>query len=85
MKKNILTAAEIEDIKMKTGHPINTERQNAEDTRVKLENLTQEQNLTPKSTCPTKYIKIHKSQKNTLCGLCKMAGNHVVSVSSKLA
>ena len=43
MKKNRLTATEIEEMKMKIGQPINTKQQNAEDTRVKLENLTPEQ------------------------------------------
>ena len=43
MKKNRLTAAEIEEIKMKIRQPINTEQQNPEDAKVRLENLTPEQ------------------------------------------
>ena len=43
MKKKRLTAAEIEEIKMKTRQLVNTERQNPEDSRVKLENLTLEE------------------------------------------
>ena len=43
MKKNRLTAAEIEDIKMKIRQPINKKRQNPEDTRVRLKNLASEQ------------------------------------------
>ena len=40
MKKNRLTVAEIEEIKTKIRQPINTERQNSEDGRVRMENLT---------------------------------------------
>ena len=40
MKKNRLTVAEIEEIKTKIRQPINTERQNSEDGRVRKENLT---------------------------------------------
>ena len=43
VKKNRLTAAEIEEIKMKIRQPINTKQQNPEDARVWLENLTPEQ------------------------------------------
>ena len=43
MKKNRLTAAEIEEIKMKLRELINTKQQNPEDARVRLENLTPEQ------------------------------------------
>ena len=43
MKKNRLTAAKIEEIKMKIRQPINTEKQNPEDARVRLENLIPEQ------------------------------------------
>ena len=43
MKKNRLTAEDIEEIKMKIKQPINTEQQNPEDARVRLENLTPEQ------------------------------------------
>ena len=38
MKNNRLTAAEIEEIKMKIRKQINTEQHNSEDTRVRLEN-----------------------------------------------
>ena len=40
MKKNRLTAAEIEKIKTEIWQPINTEQQNSEDARMRLENLT---------------------------------------------
>ena len=43
MKNNRLTAAEIEEIKIKIRQPINTEQQNPKDTRMRLENLTPEQ------------------------------------------
>ena len=43
MKNNRLTATEIEEIKRKIRQPINTEQQNPEDSRVRLENLTLEQ------------------------------------------
>ena len=43
MENNRLTAAEIEEIKMKIRQPINTERQNPEDARVRLEKLAVEQ------------------------------------------
>ena len=43
MKKNRLTAAETEEIKMKIRQPINTEQQNPENAIVRLENLTPEQ------------------------------------------
>ena len=43
MKKNRLTAAEIEEIKMKIRQPINKKRQNPEDTRARLKNLAPEQ------------------------------------------
>lgn len=43
MKKNRLTAVEIEEIKTKIREPINTERQNPEDARVRLGNLIPEQ------------------------------------------
>ena len=43
MKNNRLTAAEIEEIKMKIMQPINTEQQKPEDARVRLENLIPEQ------------------------------------------
>lgn len=42
MKNNRLTAAEIEDIKMKNRQPRNTERQYPKDARVRQENLTPE-------------------------------------------
>ena len=43
MKKKRLTAAEIEEIKMKIKQPVNTERQNPEDSRVRLKNLALEE------------------------------------------
>ena len=43
MKKNRLTAAKIEEIKTKIRQPINTEQQNPEDARVRLENLSPEE------------------------------------------
>ena len=43
MKKNRLTAAEIDEIKMKIRQPINAKQQNPEDARVRLENLTPKQ------------------------------------------
>ena len=43
MQKNRLTASKIENIKTKIRQPINTERQNLEDARLRLENLTPEQ------------------------------------------
>ena len=43
MKKNRLTAAEIEEIKMKIRQPINTKQKKPEDSRVRLKNLTPEQ------------------------------------------
>ena len=43
MKKNRLTAEDIEEINMKIKEPINTEQQNPEGARVRLENLTSEQ------------------------------------------
>ena len=43
MKNSRLTAAEIEEIKMKIRQPISTEQQNQEDARVRLENITPEQ------------------------------------------
>ena len=43
MKNSRLTAAEIEEIKMKIRQPVSTEQQNQEDTRVRLENVTPEQ------------------------------------------
>ena len=42
MKKNRVTAPEIEKVKTKIWQPINTEWQNPADARVKLENLTPE-------------------------------------------
>ena len=43
MKKNRLTAAEIEEIKMKIRQPINKKKENPEDGRMRLENLTPQQ------------------------------------------
>ena len=43
MKNSRLTAAEIEEIKMKIRQPVSTEQQNQEDARVRLENVTPEQ------------------------------------------
>ena len=43
MTKNRLTAADIEEIKMKIRQPINTRQKKPEDSRVRLENLTPEQ------------------------------------------
>ena len=43
MKKKRLTAAEIEEIKMKIRQPINTKQQYPKDARVRLKNLTPEQ------------------------------------------
>ena len=43
MKKNRLTAVEIEEMEMKVRQPINTKQWNPEDGKVRLKNITSEQ------------------------------------------
>ena len=61
MKKNRLSAAEIEEIKIKIRQPINTKQQNPEDARVKLENLQ-----TPQQVENTIEQIIQGNEKNNL-------------------